>query len=163
MLQTGYNAKVTESLGSNPTVSTGEIDWSTTDEVGWANTDQFKNAFIDYLASTIDPRITDLDVNIYGADADNGVLSVEVVATFKYLDGIQSTVSCYRTVILNSTLKEAKSTQDDTPKTEDLSDQQQLNNEKHIRSEIIQIYSMISLLIFYKNHYINSFIIIDRF
>ena len=61
---------------------------------------KLKNNFIKYLTTNLNSNVTKLDVNIYGADATNGLLSAEVTATFKYPTGNTGTVSCYRTVIL---------------------------------------------------------------
>ena len=66
---------------------------------------KLKNNFIKYLTTNLNSNVTKLDVNIYGADATNGLLSAEVTATFKYPTGNTGTVSCYRTVILDKYLK----------------------------------------------------------
>lgn len=66
---------------------------------------KLKNNFIKYLTTSLNSNVTKLDVNIYGADATNGLLSAEVTATFKYPTGNTGTVSCYRTVILDKYLK----------------------------------------------------------
>lgn len=66
---------------------------------------KLKNNFIKYLTTNLNSNVTNLDVNIYGADATNGLLSAEVTATFKYPTGNTGTVSCYRTVILDKYLK----------------------------------------------------------
>ena len=66
---------------------------------------KLKNNFIKYLTTNLNSNVTKLDVNIYGADATNGLLSAEVTATFKYPTGNSGTVSCYRTVILDKYLK----------------------------------------------------------
>lgn len=83
MLQEGYKDKVSE----------------------YIKVDDLKKSFVDYLAEDIDSRITGLTVNIYGADDENGILSVEVYAKFNYPNGRKAEVSCYRTAILNTTLK----------------------------------------------------------
>jgi hypothetical protein len=101
MLQAGYATNVESSLNANPyNTNTSDIDW------GSKTPDEFKTEFLNYLAQSIDSRVTDLDVNIYGADSENGVLSVEVTAKFNYVDGKQGEVSCYKTAILNTTLKD---------------------------------------------------------
>ena len=66
-----------------------------------------KKNFIKYLGQNLskEGNITRLDVNIYGADAVNGLLSAEVIATFKYPTGNEGTVTCYRTVLLDKFLK----------------------------------------------------------
>ncbi len=66
---------------------------------------KLKNNFIKYLTTNLNSNVTKLDVNIYGADATNGLLSAEVTATFKYPTGNTGTVTCYRTVILDKYLK----------------------------------------------------------
>lgn len=66
---------------------------------------KLKNNFIKYLTTNLNSNVTKLDVNIYGADATDGLLSAEVTATFKYPTGNTGTVSCYRTVILDKYLK----------------------------------------------------------
>ena len=55
---------------------------------------KLKNNFIKYLTTNLNSNVTKLDVNIYGADATNGLLSAEVTATFKYPTGNTGTVSC---------------------------------------------------------------------
>lgn len=100
MLQVGYSENVEGSLNSNPyEKDASDIIWNSN------SPDAFKSMFLSYLTETLDSRITDLNVNIYGADAENGILSVEVKAKFNYIDGKQGTASCYRTAILNTTLK----------------------------------------------------------
>ena len=66
---------------------------------------QLKENFVKYLTANLNASVTDLEVNIYGADATNGLLSAEVIATFKYPTGNTGTVSCYKTVILDKYLK----------------------------------------------------------
>lgn len=66
---------------------------------------KLKNNFIKYLTTNLNSNVTKLDVNIYGADATNGLLSAEVTATFRYPTGNTGTVTCYRTVILDKYLK----------------------------------------------------------
>ena len=61
----------------------------------------FKQDFIMYLSSNIDSRVKTLDVDIYGADADKGLLSVEVTAYFHYPTGVVGDVTSYKTVILD--------------------------------------------------------------
>ena len=66
---------------------------------------QFKKDFVQYLTANLDSRITGIDVSIYGADYLNGILSVELVAHFRYPAGAESTVSTYKTVILDRRVK----------------------------------------------------------
>ncbi len=75
------------------------------DTTGAEKNAKLKNSFIKYLTTNLNSNVTKLDVNIYGADATNGLLSAEVTATFKYPTGNTGTVSCYRTVILDKYLK----------------------------------------------------------
>ncbi len=65
----------------------------------------FKSRFVNHLSTDLDPHITKLDVNIYGADEDKGVLSAEVTATYKYIGGKEGRVTVRRTVILNKIKK----------------------------------------------------------
>lgn len=67
--------------------------------------DEFKQRFLSYLVANLDSRVEDLEINIYGADALTGLLSVEVIAQFEYPGGKLGTVSTYKTVILNKTLR----------------------------------------------------------
>lgn len=90
MIQKGFSERVEESSITN------NVNTSTSD---------LKTNFISYLSDNLDSRITGLTVNIYGADEENGILSVEVFAKFKYLNGKEDEVSCYKTAILNTTLK----------------------------------------------------------
>lgn len=78
------------------------IDWDTP----YQNTDtvkneKFKQDFVQYLVNNIDAKINNLDINIYGADADSGILSVEVTAYFTYPGGQTDKVSSYKTMILD--------------------------------------------------------------
>lgn len=68
--------------------------------------EEFKQDFCSYLAANVDSRVRSLDVNIYGADVLNGLLSVEVFATFQYPSGSYDTVSTYKTIILNKTVRQ---------------------------------------------------------
>lgn len=68
---------------------------------------EFKQDFVKYLVQNLDARVYSLDVDIYGADEEYGMLSVKVTAHFYYPGvapgGGQPTdeVSTYKTVILN--------------------------------------------------------------
>ena len=70
--------------------------------------EKFKQDFVRYLTSKIDSRINDLEINIYGADAEYGVMSVEITAYFDYpfgkTDKTDKVVS-KKTIILNRELK----------------------------------------------------------
>ena len=80
-------------------------EWYKDKVSGYIEVDDLKQSFVNYLAENIDARIKGLTVNIYGADEENGVLSVDVYAKFNYQNGREAEVSCYRTAILNTTLK----------------------------------------------------------
>lgn len=98
MLQDGFNEKVSDSLAANG-ISLDE------NAVKIDDLSSFKKQFVSYLASSLDARFTDVTVDIYGADEENGVLSVEVTAKYKYTDGKIGTATCYKTTILNTILK----------------------------------------------------------
>ncbi len=98
MLQDGFDEHMSDSFNANGI----HID---SNAVNIDNISSFKKQFVSYLAGSLDSRFTDLTVNIYGADEENGLLSVEVTAKFKYTDGKIGTVSCYKTTILNSLIK----------------------------------------------------------
>lgn len=98
MMQDGFDENITENLAANG-LSLNK------DAVSIEGLSAFKKQFVSYLASSLDARFTDVTVDIYGADEENGILSVEVTAKFKYTDGKIGTVSCYKTTLLNSTLK----------------------------------------------------------
>ena len=66
----------------------------------------FKSRFVNTLMGNLDPRITDCTVNIYGADEETGVLSVEVIAHYKYLGRGTGTVKSYKTMIVNKTVRD---------------------------------------------------------
>lgn len=66
----------------------------------------FKQDFCSYLVSNIDTRVRSLDVNIYGADFSKGLLSVEIVARFQYPSGSWDSVTTYKTIILDKTLRQ---------------------------------------------------------
>lgn len=70
--------------------------------------EKFKQDFVRYLTSKIDSRINDLEINIYGADAEYGVMSVEITAYFDYpfgKTGKTDKVVSKKTIILNRELK----------------------------------------------------------
>lgn len=69
---------------------------------------EFKQKFVNSLTKIIDEDITDLDIDIYGADEVRGILSIKVTAHFKYPFGGVDTVSTYKTVILDKYLKQDK-------------------------------------------------------
>lgn len=98
MMQDGFDKNITENLAANG-LSLNK------DAVSIEGLSAFKKQFVSYLASSLNARFTDVTVDIYGADEENGILSVEVTAKFKYTDGKIGTVSCYKTTLLNSTLK----------------------------------------------------------
>lgn len=98
MMQNGFSTNVENSLNANGGVlrkGTLQLD----DLTG------FKKDFVSLLSSNLDAKFTDLTVDIYGADEEKGILSVEATAKFKYIDGKEGTVSCYKTTILNSNIK----------------------------------------------------------
>lgn len=98
MLQEGFDEKTSESLAANG-IALNE------NPVKIEDMSAFKSQFISYLTGSLDSRFTDISVDIYGADEENGILSVEVTGKFQYTDGKSGTVSCYKTTILNSNLK----------------------------------------------------------
>lgn len=98
-LQVGYTENVESSLATNNQQERTGINWSST------SPDKFTNEFLNFFTESIDSRVTDLKVNVFGVDEENGLLSVEVIANFNYIDGKQGTVSCYKTIILNTILK----------------------------------------------------------
>ena len=65
-----------------------------------------KEDFVKDLTMNLDSTVNRLDVEIYGADASDGLLSVEVTAFFKYPTGNYGTVSSYKTVILDKYVKD---------------------------------------------------------
>lgn len=78
--------------------------------------EQFKRDFVSYLVGSIDPKVVDLKVDIYGADAEYGLLSVKVTAKYKYPgkhgkneDGsdkiLYDEVSSYKTMIIDKNYK----------------------------------------------------------
>ena len=75
-------------------------DWQTT-----SLNEEFKQDFVNYLVSSLNSKVTDLNVKFYGADSEYGLLSVEVTANFTYPTGHKGTVSSYKTMILNKEQK----------------------------------------------------------
>ena len=101
-----YKASVEAGLEDSVTTAVSMLQEGYKDKVsGYIEVDDLKQSFVNYLAENIDARIKGLTVNIYGADEENGVLSVEVYAKFNYQNGRETEVSCYRTAIMNTTLK----------------------------------------------------------
>lgn len=94
------------------------IEWSDGDS--WSNlstqtTDKdnrelsneiMKKKFVEYLASNIDSKIDTLDIEIYGIDAEYGLISTQITAEFKYPFGAKDKVSVRKTMILNKEIKE---------------------------------------------------------
>lgn len=70
-----------------------------------ADLDDFKKKFVEGLVKNLDSRVSNITVDIYGADDVNGLLSVEVTADFEYFSGNMGSVSCYRTMIYDKQLK----------------------------------------------------------
>lgn len=70
------------------------------------NDQRLKADFVDYLTSNLDGRIDSVDIDIYGADAEYGLLSARVTAHFTY-PGVtfgsphRGSVTVYKTAILN--------------------------------------------------------------
>ena len=91
-----------------------KVDWNGTWEMPDPSTDiegiktaneRFKQDFVDNLLESIDSRIKSIDVDIYGADAEYGLLSVKVTAHFTYPNGRDGEVSSKKTMILDKVLK----------------------------------------------------------
>lgn len=68
--------------------------------------EKFKQDFVRYLTSNIDSRINDIEINIYGADAEFGVISVEITAYFDYPFNKTDKVVSKKTIILDKELKD---------------------------------------------------------
>ena len=93
------STKVTDSNGNEL------YDTTVENAVELAN-NKFKNDFLSYMTSNINSSdIKSLEVNFYGVDAVNGLLSVEVIADFYYPSGNVGRVSTYKTVILDKYVK----------------------------------------------------------
>ena len=69
-----------------------------------SNLNDLQKNFINILSKNINSKITDLEVNFYAADDDAKLLSVEVIANFRYLDGHIGTVSSYKTMIVDKNI-----------------------------------------------------------
>lgn len=87
-----------------------KVNWDNWDTVGdpidkKEADEKFKQEFIDNLVSNIDSRINKIDINIYGADAEYGLISVKVIAHFDYPFGKEDKVVSKKTIILNKELK----------------------------------------------------------
>ncbi len=65
----------------------------------------FKQNFVEYLAGHLDEKLTHLDVEIFGADDINGMISVQLTGYYMYPFGVEDHVSTYKTVILDKYLK----------------------------------------------------------
>lgn len=81
----------------------GAVTWDTA--FGETEDARLKEDFIGYLTANLNPSITKLDVDIYGADSKDGLLSAKVTATFAYPTGTIGKVSAYKTVILDKYVK----------------------------------------------------------
>lgn len=108
MLQEGQNKKVLDGMTSGIVNSSdlyASIDWKDSWGTSTDNLTKFKKEFVECLMANLDSKVSSVEVNIYGADEKNGLLSVEVTAEFKYLSGHTGSVSCYRTMIINKSEK----------------------------------------------------------
>lgn len=70
--------------------------WTTED----AN-DEMKKEFVQYFSENLSANIENVNVHIYGADAEKGVLSVKITADFRYPTGKIGTIETDKTMILN--------------------------------------------------------------
>ena len=79
-----------------------EALWNLTAEKKYtvSDTEEFLADVVENLAATLDAE-TGLSVRIQKADMEKGLLSVEVVRSFRYPGGAEGHVSCSRTVLLN--------------------------------------------------------------
>ena len=94
------------------------IEWSSGDswsDLGYQTIDKddrelsnevMKKKFVEYLASNIDSKVDTLDIEIYGVDAEYGLISAQVTAKFKYPFGAKDEVSVRKTIVLNKEIKE---------------------------------------------------------
>ena len=102
MLQLDFENKLNREINNSESISLDDVKA----DISWSSEasqmSDIKKDFIAYMVENLDSRITDINVNIYGADSEDGLLSVEVTAKFKYFDGRPGAVTCYRTAILNN-------------------------------------------------------------
>lgn len=106
MLQEGQSDKVIRNTTDEQKSELyASINWQDSWKDDTTDLAEFKKDFVECLVANLDSKVTDIEVNIYGADEKNGLLSVEVTAYFKYLSGQTGSVSCYRTMIINKTEK----------------------------------------------------------
>lgn len=79
-----------------------EALWNLTAEKEYtvSDTEEFLADVVENLAASLDAE-TGLSVRIQKADMEKGLLSVEVVRSFRYPGGAEGHVSCSRTVLLN--------------------------------------------------------------
>lgn len=104
MLQEGQRDRVNENIVSGSIASSdlyANVDWQGSWASDTSDLTEFKKDFVECLVKQLDSKVTSIEVNIYGADEKNGLLSVEVTAYFRYLSGQTGSVSCYRTMIIN--------------------------------------------------------------
>lgn len=78
----------------------GDLDSATTAGLG-----KFKSDFVKIFVRNLNPKINSLEVNIFGADEETGLLSVEAIAEFTYLGGQTGKVDTYKTMIINKTVE----------------------------------------------------------
>lgn len=95
-----------------------DIEWSNGDSWSSLNTqtidkddrdlnnEVMKKKFVEYLASNVDSKVDTLDIEIYGVDAEYGLISAKVTAEFKYPFGAKDEVSIRKTMVLNKEIKE---------------------------------------------------------
>ncbi len=110
MLQEDQKLKVTNNINSEDSgIDSSDlyasISWQNSWGTDTSDLTEFKKEFVECLVENLDPKVSSVKVDIYGADEKNGLLSVEVTAYFKYLSGQTGSVSCYRTMIIDKSEK----------------------------------------------------------
>lgn len=73
-LQVGYTENVESSLATNNQQKRTGINWSST------SPDEFTNEFLNFLTESIDSRVTNLQVNIFGVDITFDDSALEFIA-----------------------------------------------------------------------------------
>ncbi len=80
-----------------------DVDITNNDNLNIINPETLNDLQTDFtniLTSLVDSKITDMEINFYAADENSKLLSVEVKAKFRYLDGSIGSVSSYKTMVI---------------------------------------------------------------
>lgn len=101
LLQTDSNLHMDITIPSEKNGLYGTVTLNNASDLG-----DFKTEFIKMFSKNLSPKVTDLTINFFGADEKKGLLSVEIIAKFRYMDNQhEGIVKSYKTIIINREIK----------------------------------------------------------